>query len=130
MKSNKPLSLRIPRTVLVIGIVCLLACFAGVILVGAHKYDNSLPTAAPAPDKARLAEQFARLPLSFEINKGQVDQRVKFLSHGPGYDLFLTSNEAVLKVRKARAVKIEAKDDADENVSEGTVLRLKLLGAN
>ena len=130
MKSNKPLSLLIPRTVLVIGIVCLLACFAGVILVGAHKYDNSLPTAAPAPDKARLAEQFARLPLSFEINKGQVDQRVKFLSHGPGYDLFLTSNEAVLKVRKARAVKIEAKDDADENVSEGTVLRLKLLGAN
>jgi len=86
-----------------------------VILVGAHKYDNSLPTAAPPPDKTRVAEQFARLPLSFEINKGQIDQRVKFLSHGPGYDLFLTANEAVLKVQKA---------------SEGTVLRLKLLGAS
>jgi len=111
--------------VVVIGFVCLLASFAGVILVGAHVDD--LPTSAPAvnsPDKARLTEQFARLPLSFEINKGQIDQRVKFLSHGPGYDLFLTANEAVLKVQKARA------DNGDKNVSEGSVLRLKLLGAN
>lgn len=122
MKSKNPPSLRVRRTVLIIGIVCLLASFAGVVLVRAHKYDNSLATAAPAPDKASVAEQFARLPLSFEINKGQIDERVKFLSHGPGYDLFLTANEAVLKVQKPRA----AKDD----VSEGTVLRLKLLGAN
>jgi Calx-beta domain/Beta-propeller repeat len=126
MKSNNPPLSRLQRSVLVIGIACLLATFAGVILVGAQ-YDNNLPAADPAvtaPDKARLTEKFARLPLSFEINKGQIDQRVKFLSHGAGYDLFLTANEAVLKVQKARDAK------ADENVSEGSVLRLKLLGTN
>ena len=163
---------RIPRTVRVLGLVCLLATFAGVILVTAHKYETQLPTAPAAQDsadvssdpsaKARVAENFGRLPLSFEINKGQIDQSVKFLSHGPGYDLFLTANEAVLRVPKPQALKAEklpgstapkegkesgakkepvsaneqaAKKEteteaADPNVREGTVLRLKLLGAN
>jgi hypothetical protein len=49
--------------------------------------------------KTRIAEQFGKLPLSFEINKGQIDESVKFLSHGAGYDLFLTATEAVLKVQ-------------------------------
>src|SRR5262249_38862217 len=103
-----------------------LATFAGVILVAAHKDDNNLramPATAPsdAADKARIAEQFGKLPLSFEINKGQIDPSVKFLSHGPGYDLFLTSNEAVLRVQRK---------DADPDVREGSVLRLKMLGAN
>ena len=30
-------------------------------------------------------------PLNFEANHGQTDSRVKFLSHGDGYALFLTS---------------------------------------
>src|ERR1700730_6762465 len=50
--------------------------------------------AAPAA-KAR----YGRLPLSFEENRGQTDPRVKFLSRGNGYSLFLTSTEAVLKLR-------------------------------
>lgn len=181
---------RISRTVRVFGLVCLLATFAGVILVTAHNYETQLSSASSAQDsadlssdpaaKARVAENFGRLPLSFEINKGQIDQSVKFLSHGPGYDLFLTANEAVLRVPKPRALKAEkvagttaakesvaakgqtaareqartegqseetgasraeqtaqaktAKETApevtDPNVREGTVLRLKLLGAN
>ena len=87
---------------------------------------------------------------------------MKFLSHGPGYDLFLTANEAVLRVAKPHALQAEklpgstapkeAKEPAakkepasanepaakketeteaaDPNVRKGTVLRLKLLGAN
>jgi Beta-propeller repeat len=38
------------------------------------------------------------LPLSFEINRGQTDGRVKFLSRGKGYSLFLTGNEAVFRL--------------------------------
>ena len=53
--------------------------------------------------KAKIAERFGELPLSFEINKGQTDEAVKFVSHGPGYDLFLTANEAVLTLRKPQA---------------------------
>src|SRR5215212_3985395 len=135
MISNIPLLSRTNRVVLVIGMACLVASFAGVILVAAHKDDNNLPaasdTATPVDPRARtrIAEQFGKLPLSFEINKGQLDERVKFLSRGAGYDLFLTSTEAVLRVQKPRAVQAD-KSNGPADVREGTVLRLRMLGAN
>jgi hypothetical protein len=46
--------------------------------------------------KAQLAADYGKLPLSFEANEGQTDGRVKFLSRGSGYGLYLTSDEAVL----------------------------------
>jgi len=134
MISHIPLSSRIGRIVL----LALLATFASVIFVAAHKSENELPTTnvtAPAqndPSKARIAGNFVNLPLSFEINKGQIDQSVKFLSHGAGYDLFLTATEAVLRVDKPRARQADKSkaSEADANVREGSVLRLKMLGAN
>jgi hypothetical protein len=36
------------------------------------------------------------LPIYFEANQGQTDRRVRFLSRGNGYQLFLTPDEAVL----------------------------------
>jgi hypothetical protein len=41
------------------------------------------------------------MPLSFEANAGQTDSRVKFLSRGAGYTLFLTGDEAVLALKKS-----------------------------
>ena len=46
----------------------------------------------------RILENYDKLPLAFEENRGQVDPRVKFVSHGAGYTLFLTADEAVLSV--------------------------------
>src|SRR5258706_11247567 len=40
-------------------------------------------------------------PLAFEVNRGQTDDAVRFLSRGRGYNLFLTPTEAVLSVRRA-----------------------------
>ena len=132
MNLHLPPSSRISRIVLALSIAALLAVFVSVIFVAAQNADNNLPasnTATPvAPTKARVAENFGRLPLSFELNKGQIDQPVKFLSHGPGYDLFLTSTEAVLRVHKPRVLQPDQSKDA--NVREGTVLRLKMLGAS
>jgi hypothetical protein len=55
------------------------------------------------PQQGRVAEAYARLPLSFEANEGQSDPRVLFLAHGPGYTLFLTTAaEAVLVSGKGR----------------------------
>jgi photosystem II stability/assembly factor-like uncharacterized protein len=123
------------RVVLVLAIVCLLATFTGVILVGAHGNDDTSSdqvTAAQqnAAAQTRIAEQFGQLPLSFEINKGQINGPVKFLSHGPGYDLFLTATEAVLRVQKPPAQQPDKSKTADAAVREGTVLRLRMLGAN
>jgi hypothetical protein len=47
-----------------------------------------------------LAAKFGSLPLRFEANQGQSDPRVKFLSHGNGYSLFLTDSAAVLVLSK------------------------------
>jgi hypothetical protein len=50
--------------------------------------------------QAQMLEAYGKLPLSFEINQEQTDRRVKFLSRGSGYSLFLTGNEAVLTLCK------------------------------
>ena len=41
---------------------------------------------------------YGKIPLSFEKNLGQTDKRVRFLSRGQGYGLFLTDREAVLRL--------------------------------
>ena len=50
-----------------------------------------------------MRERYGHLPLSFEANHGQSDSRVKFLSRGSGYSLFLTSNQAVFVLNQSEA---------------------------
>src|SRR5437899_3019675 len=49
--------------------------------------------------KAQVQENYGKLPLRFEANRGQTDSRVKFLNRGKGYTLFLSPSEAVLALR-------------------------------
>ena len=49
--------------------------------------------------KSALVRSYSSMPMSFELNEGQHDSSVKFLARGGGYNLFLTSNEAVLSLR-------------------------------
>jgi cytochrome c biogenesis protein ResB len=62
----------------------------------------SLPMASGLHDVADQVKESTilahhrRLPLSFEINRGQAAAQVKFLARGQGYTLFLTAAEAVL----------------------------------
>jgi hypothetical protein len=81
----------------------------------------SAPVNTSQPDaktKARVADAYGRLPLSFEANNGQTDARAKFISRGPGYTLFLTANEAVLSLKSAK--------DAETTA----VLKMKMEGAS
>src|SRR5208282_4176590 len=57
--------------------------------------------AARSGQQIHLAENYGKLPLSFEANQGQSDRSVKFLSRGRGYSLFLTGDEAVLTLGRA-----------------------------
>ena len=72
---------------------------------------------APAPLAAEQLKQLSQLPVSFEANRGQTDRRVKFLSRGSGYTLFLTPTEAVLSLRRGQA-------------QDPSVLRMRLVGAD
>jgi Beta-propeller repeat len=61
---------------------------------------DASPNRTPQINQERLLRDYGKLPLSFEINQGQTDRRVKFLSRGSGYSLFLTGSEAVLRLHK------------------------------
>jgi hypothetical protein len=63
---------------------------------------NGAPIPAHHP-ATKVAENYGKLPLSFEPNLGQTDGKVEFLSHGRGYSLFLTGDEAVLTLAGHRA---------------------------
>src|SRR5215213_409803 len=58
--------------------------------VSTGRLDTQPETRPSAPSDA-----YGRLPLSFELNQGQTDPRVKFLARGQGYGLFLTDTEAL-----------------------------------
>ncbi|TLY39787.1 MAG: hypothetical protein E6K61_08810, partial [Nitrospirae bacterium] len=87
------------------------------------------PTRAAGTVKAHLVEAYGKLPLSFEANRGQTDSRVKFLSRGSGYTLFLTQREAVLALRPAPARGTRPGASGGEDATP-SVLRMHLLGAN
>jgi hypothetical protein len=52
--------------------------------------------------QAKVNDVYRGLPLSFEVNHGQVDRQVKFVSRGSGYTLFLTPTEAVLNLNRKK----------------------------
>ena len=74
---------------------------------------------AAAPP-SRVAALYAHLPLSFEINQGQANPKVKYLAHGQGYTLWLTARQAVLALRSS----------AQPSTSALPVVRLKLVDSD
>ena len=78
--------------------------------------EASSPLALPA--HAAVEAAYGKLPLSFEPNAGQTDPEVQFLARGPGYVLFLTADEMVLRLRqtapplsKGRVTGLEARTE-------------------
>jgi hypothetical protein len=89
-----------------------------------HSESSAASTPPPTADRqarARVSKAYGRLPLRFEVNAGQTDRQVKFLSRGGSHSLFLTTAEAVLTLRNSKA-----KTYADRQ----SVVRIKLMGAN
>ncbi len=87
---------------------------------------GATPASSPGDRTQTIVSEFARLPLAFEPNQGQTDARVKFVTHGPGYSLFLTADEAVLSL-KAGAVDPSHPGPALD--TQQAVLRMMLRGA-
>src|SRR6266852_5342013 len=84
--------------------------------------------------RAKVAASYGKLPLRFEANQGQADLRVKFLSRGSGYTLFLTSTEAVLALQKPSltitAIQRYVGNTPGNRRTSSAVLRMKIGGAN
>ncbi|HEU0186071.1 MAG TPA: SBBP repeat-containing protein [Blastocatellia bacterium] len=91
-----------------------------------HERSFSRTPARPArkadqKTRDRVSEAYGRLPIRFEANAGQTDAKVKFLSRGGGYGLFLTQSEAVLTLPSV-------KSHGDSGA--GSALQMKLIGAD
>src|SRR5262249_55278003 len=114
---------------------------------GSIKPQNSPLTELPLPPgefqaaktdpaaMSRLQETIPALPMSFERNEEITDRRVKFLSHGRGYSLFLTANEAVLELNRAAAIEDRPARAPRRKIARppslpGEVMRMRLIGAN
>ena len=76
---------------------------AGSIVLGAAEwgYHGGLASThpvppAPAGQEATASHLLAKLPLAFEPNRGQSDDRVLFLSRNHGYSLYLTAQGVVI----------------------------------
>ncbi len=78
-------------------IAVVLALAAGIVWLG-------LPGDAPAPARSATgpADLLEKLPLAFVPNRGQFDQRARFVARGAGYTLFLTRQGATLNLRGAK----------------------------
>lgn len=98
-----------------------------------------------AQKKSELATSFGRLPLTFEENVGQTDPRVKFLSRGPQFTLFLTASEAVFAMPTLRqqirplahsedghdrSESASANPNGKPRAASGSVIRMRLVGAS
>jgi Beta-propeller repeat/Abnormal spindle-like microcephaly-assoc'd, ASPM-SPD-2-Hydin len=103
-----------------------------------HQSLASVPNGFSPPNPAtqtKIIEGYGKLPLTFEANQGQTDVRVKFLSRGAGYTLFLTNDEAVFALRRD-----EANSDSSAIVRQhrpssavpeaNAILRVKLVKTN
>ena len=97
--------------------------------------DKSAGSITPATQRTLLHND-VKLPMSFELNAGQADARVRFFSRGRGYSLFLTGSDAVLTLQsggKSTATRELGKlppSSLPRSQSEQTSLRMAVLGAN
>ena len=92
----------------------------------------------PAADVPARRATDSNSPLRFEENQGQTAREVRFVSHGGGYELFLTPQEAVLALHPARRLDLspthrtayfKAQREA-RRATKTAVLRMRLANAN
>src|SRR5262249_40360627 len=143
------------RTRVAIGAVCVSVFIAGMAVSHirnqcsyARSDSGKTHSSAPSrPARSRIHEAYGKLPMSFEANQGQTGTEASFISRGVGYSLFLTPNEAVLRLRIAdRGLRIEegapySTDPTNPRSAirnprsairdpQSAVLRMTLVGAN
>ncbi|HSZ60781.1 MAG TPA: SBBP repeat-containing protein [Terriglobales bacterium] len=124
----------------VIFLATALLALAGIVFhfgssVHTAKAGDSSAIGSQVADRQALAAKSMSLPLVFEPNQGQTAAPVKFVAHGAGYGLFLTSDEAVLALQGA-AIGTQHPAFSGQSSALGSqrasnsVLRMRLEGAN
>jgi hypothetical protein len=123
-------SLRSPRRSL-FSLVVIAATVSSQTVFPSHNFERRVPENTPSrltPNQRTeglTKAAFGKLPLRFEANQGQTDERVRFLARGGNYTAFFTPEEAVFAFKAAartRGKGASAKTDG--------ALRMRWVGAN
>jgi len=143
----------------VTGIFIVVAAGALLLLAGSSRRRDlhilrpaaSANASATSDQKSKALEAFHKAPMSFTVNQGQTDERVKFISRGAGYILFLTPDGAVMKLQSAGPVAEQAAQEKDnataaslmpyvgdhlagvsgrQSFRDAAVLNMRVVGAN
>ena len=72
-----------------------------------------------------MREQFPKLPITFEENRGQTNTDVRYFAQGPHYAFFLTQNEC-----GSRLPKLPTRESCLDCDSWERIRRPRLLGRN
>ncbi len=97
---------------------------------------NSKSSAAPlkpadAATQAKVNEAYGKLPLSFEVNRGQADAPVRFLSMGGNYSILLGPNGVALNLKGAElGTKSESSDRSAQKARTHSVINVQFINAN
>ena len=71
---------------------------------------NSSAPALTAEQRGRVRASLDALPLAFEANQGQTDPEVRYMARGNGYQLYLTSSQAILRLVGQRTSTSEVRE--------------------
>jgi len=81
-------------------ITCVALCLIFAVLTSRaqERLAPASPRTVPS-EGGKVSSKYGNVPLMFEANQGQTDSKVRFLSRGGGYSIFLTSGGIVLALR-------------------------------
>ena len=114
----------------------------GLIVVSASLASAAGQASQPANNvasrRAQAAQNYGKIPLSFETNRGQAGKTVRFVSRGSGYSLLLTDSSAVLALTKPDAAEAKSgplsergpKSALAHKDGKAAIVRMDLAGAN
>jgi hypothetical protein len=83
-------------------VACLPGIVAGALFAASTGERTDGKTNANDTALSKAKASMAKMPLSFEPNRGQTDPRVQFLSRGPGYTVFFTKDETVMSLKDTK----------------------------
>jgi hypothetical protein len=127
-------SARARRTVAAVSIGAV-AILAFVVLWFGSRIGPTATGSNPEQARKEAIDKIAGLPLYFEVNRGQVDSSVRYLSRSGRYSLFLTDDAAVFSMIGGEFHKgpmpkgFPYKADGNTNLTESAV-RVRMVGAN
>jgi Bacterial Ig-like domain (group 3)/Beta-propeller repeat/Chitobiase/beta-hexosaminidase C-terminal domain len=109
----------------------LIAATLLIILAGTATPSKAAESSILPLNRTAIAYTYNALPLSFEINQGQTDPTVKYLSRGAGFSALFKQTETDLLLSRQTSSNADSKFG---NTKQGTItqslLRMRLLGAN